>query len=73
LADSPNDLAQAVLQLLEHPDRRARLGQSASRLVRANYSTEIVARQFEEICQQAVQDVLSAAAQKSLTASGRPS
>jgi glycosyltransferase involved in cell wall biosynthesis len=55
LADTPSDFAQAVVQLLNDGSQRARLGQTASRLVNANYSTEIVAGQFEHICQQTVQ------------------
>jgi glycosyltransferase involved in cell wall biosynthesis len=55
LADSPAGFADAVLQLLNNSDRRARLGKAASHLVNAHYGTEIVARQFEQICQQAVQ------------------
>jgi glycosyltransferase involved in cell wall biosynthesis len=71
LADDPCDFAQAVLDLLNDPERRSRLGQSANRLVRASYSTEIVARQFELICQQAVQEATSGNAEGSLTASSQ--
>jgi glycosyltransferase involved in cell wall biosynthesis len=56
LADRPADIAEAVLGLLNDPDYRARLGQKASTFVNAHYSTEVVARQFEQICQQTVQD-----------------
>jgi glycosyltransferase involved in cell wall biosynthesis len=56
LADSPSDFAQAVIQLLNDGNRRVRLGETASRLVNTHYSTEIVAGQFEQICQQAVHD-----------------
>lgn len=56
LADSPSDFAGAVLDLLGDPNRRARLGQTARRLVATHYSTEIVARQFEQICQQTVHE-----------------
>jgi glycosyltransferase involved in cell wall biosynthesis len=55
LADSPPDFAEAVIQLLDNSDRRVRLGKAASHLVNANYGTETVARQFEQICEQTVQ------------------
>ncbi len=56
LADNPPEFAEAVLGLLNDADTRARLGQTANRFVNAHYSTEVVARQFEQICQQTVQN-----------------
>jgi polysaccharide biosynthesis protein PslH len=56
VADAPSAFAEAVLELLNDANRRARLGQTASRLVNAHYSTEVVARQFEQVCQQTVKD-----------------
>jgi sugar transferase (PEP-CTERM/EpsH1 system associated) len=58
LADTPADFAAAVLQLLNDGAYRAQLGQTGSRFVNAHYSTEVVARQFEQICEQTVQDAL---------------
>lgn len=54
LADTPADFALAVLQLLNDANCRARMGQAASRLVNAHYGSEVVARQFEQICEQTV-------------------
>jgi glycosyltransferase involved in cell wall biosynthesis len=56
LADNPPEFAEAVLRLLNDSDTRARLGQTANRFVNAHYSTDVVARQFEQICQQTVED-----------------
>ena len=66
LADRPADFAEAVIQLLNDADRRARLGQAASRLVNAHYGSDVVARQFEQICEETVQAAGAAA-----TLSGR--
>jgi glycosyltransferase involved in cell wall biosynthesis len=60
LSDRPSDFAEAVIRLLNDPNYRARLGHNASQFVNAHYSTEIVARQFEQICQQTVQDARTA-------------
>jgi glycosyltransferase involved in cell wall biosynthesis len=71
LADDPAAFAHAVLELLRDAGRRVRLGQNASRLVHDSYSTEIVASQFEAICQQAVQEAAAKATEESLTPSSR--
>ncbi len=52
LADTPVALTEAVVSLLESPERRGALASAARRLVAENYSAEIVARQFERICQE---------------------
>src|SRR5262249_25780924 len=44
LADGADAFADAVLQLLDDVKLRTRLGQTASRLVQAHYSTEVAAR-----------------------------
>jgi glycosyltransferase involved in cell wall biosynthesis len=59
LADSPAEFAEAVIGLLNDADSRARIGHTANQFVNTHYSTEIVARQFEQICQQTVQDARS--------------
>jgi glycosyltransferase involved in cell wall biosynthesis len=53
IADPSRDFADSVSALLESPQRRASLGQSAMELVQQRYSAEQVARQFERICLQA--------------------
>jgi glycosyltransferase involved in cell wall biosynthesis len=57
LADNPADFASAVLNLLEAPKLRRRMGESARRLVTACFSAATVARQFDDICRAAVQRV----------------
>ena len=54
IADTPNELADAVLRLLDSPDLRTTIGANARELVEQHYSAEKIARQFEEICQIAV-------------------
>ncbi|MFQ5732544.1 MAG: glycosyltransferase [Planctomycetaceae bacterium] len=54
IADEPQDLADAVLDLLKNPARRNAIGQRALQLVRENYTSEVVARQFDEICRRTV-------------------
>ncbi len=50
LEDTPADVAAAVIRLLDSTDERARLADSSSRLVVQRFKTEVVARQFDEIC-----------------------
>src|SRR5579872_1316600 len=50
LAERPEQLAEAVLELLANPEKRTRIARAARRLVEENYSAETVARQFEKIC-----------------------
>jgi len=46
LADSPDDFAQSVVQLLQHATTRRRLGLAARELVESKYSWASVAREF---------------------------
>jgi glycosyltransferase involved in cell wall biosynthesis len=55
VADAPAAFAEAVVTLLEAPQPRGRLGESARRLVNDCFSAETVARQFESICQDTLQ------------------
>jgi glycosyltransferase involved in cell wall biosynthesis len=53
-ADGPAEFAQAVVGLLENPDRRRALGGAGRRLVEARYSWETIGRQFEGLCKEIV-------------------
>ena len=46
LADSPDDFAQSVVQLLQHATMRRSLGLAARELVEGRYSWASVAREF---------------------------
>ena len=46
LADSPDDFAQNVVQLLQHATTRRSLGLAARELVESKYSWASVAREF---------------------------
>jgi glycosyltransferase involved in cell wall biosynthesis len=48
--DAPEKFAAAVIQLLNNPDLRHEIGDEADRFVRSRYTSETVARQFEDIC-----------------------
>ncbi|MEK6246691.1 MAG: glycosyltransferase family 4 protein [Planctomycetales bacterium] len=54
LADSASDFARATSRLLANSAQRKQMGDAAHQLVNENFSAESVARQFEQICQQAV-------------------
>jgi glycosyltransferase involved in cell wall biosynthesis len=56
-ADAPEAFATAVLALLREPARARALGEAGRRLVTARYSWGAVARDFEAICHEAVEDV----------------
>lgn len=56
IADAPGAFADAIVGLFEDSDRRMRLATCAHQLVVENYSAEVVARQFEQICLQSVFD-----------------
>lgn len=49
-ADTPERFADDVLRLLDDAALRQRIGQAADAFVRAHYSSETIARQFEAIC-----------------------
>ncbi|HEV3260591.1 MAG TPA: glycosyltransferase [Gemmataceae bacterium] len=73
LADSAADLAQAVSGLLDDGAKRRRIGQVAQGLVTEHYSTETVGRQFEQICEETVEQArLAAPAQADPAPQGRP-
>lgn len=49
LADSPEEFARRILDLLENGEERARLADAALRLVNSRYSWEVVARGMERV------------------------
>jgi glycosyltransferase involved in cell wall biosynthesis len=51
LADSPENFAQRVLELLNSPDRRAQLGQRGLNFARANYGWDSLVPQLENTYQ----------------------
>jgi len=54
LGDTVEDFAAHVCRLIENAEDRQRIGQAARDLVCENFSAEVVARQFEAICQKTV-------------------
>jgi glycosyltransferase involved in cell wall biosynthesis len=58
--DEPQAMADAIVQLLQNPELRQRIGDSADRFVREHYGSETVTRQFEAICQRVVARVATA-------------
>ena len=50
LADTPGEMADKLIRLLQDADYRGQMGQNARRLVVDNFGAETVARQFERIC-----------------------
>lgn len=54
IADGAEQFADAVVQLLDDPDRCAQLSESARQLVQERFSAETVAGQFDRILQDAV-------------------
>lgn len=54
IADDPAELAQATVALLASAPERHRIGRAARQLVETKFSAEQVARQFEAICQTAI-------------------
>ena len=55
LADTTTDFAEELLRLFDSPSLRKRIADDALRMVRAHYSTEIVARQFDAICRATIE------------------
>lgn len=58
--DEPQAMADAIVQLLQNPALRQRIGDSADRFVREHYGSETVTRQFEAICQRVMARVATA-------------
>jgi sugar transferase (PEP-CTERM/EpsH1 system associated) len=56
IADEPQSFAEAVVSLLNHPERRRQLGSSARGLVECNYKWRSVTDQFEEILSRVVRE-----------------
>jgi len=50
LADGPGPFAESVVGLLQDSASRTRMGESARRLVEEKFSSQSVARQFEQVC-----------------------
>jgi polysaccharide biosynthesis protein PslH len=51
IADTPTDFADAVISLVEDPDRRRKLGQNARNLIKAHYQWEDIAAKIESVYQ----------------------
>lgn len=54
LADTPETFAADILSMLNDRERRDRLAQSAYDLVHSRYRSDLIAKQFEDLCIQAV-------------------
>ncbi|NQT19887.1 MAG: glycosyltransferase [Planctomycetes bacterium] len=57
LADEPEQFARKTIELLEHNDARSRLGEAACRLVRENYTWDVAAKCFSDICERVARSV----------------
>ena len=55
LADTDEELANQIIRLLSNPQQRQQLSENGLRLVQEKYTTEIVAKQFNEICLKAIE------------------
>ena len=53
-ADTPKEMAAAIVSLLEDRERRQHLASAARRFVEENFSYEIAARSFEDACRLAI-------------------
>ncbi len=49
IGDDPRTFADACLELLDHPDQRARMAGNALHMIEERYSWEVAARRFEEL------------------------
>lgn len=54
IGNSPREFADQVSRLFEEQDLRNRLAETALQMVQMNYSSEVIARQFDEICQKTI-------------------
>lgn len=48
----PQDFAQKIIELLEDHSKRAKLGQSCRQIAETEYSIEVQAQCYIELCQQ---------------------
>jgi len=55
LVDAGQEFADAVVELLQDAEKRRQMAAAARKLVEENYSAETIARQFEAICQRAIE------------------
>lgn len=56
IADTPEQFAQGVLNLLQSPDLRSRLAQAGREAVTQHYDWQTIALQLERACEQAVRE-----------------
>lgn len=54
-ADTAQELANGIIELLEHPERGRQLARRARAYVEAHFSNAVVGRRFEAICVEAVE------------------
>jgi glycosyltransferase involved in cell wall biosynthesis len=66
--DDPGAFAAAVTRLLASPNERAELENAARRLVAEQYGSEQVARQFDQICRDVVEEEATVGAQCAVAA-----
>jgi polysaccharide biosynthesis protein PslH len=62
LADDAPSFARSIVQLLGDPQRRRALGAAGRRLTTENFSWDVVARRFAEICESVVEQRMRGAA-----------
>ena len=55
LADTTEAFAEEVMRLFDAPSLRMKIAGEALAMVRTHYSAEVVARQFEAICQSTIE------------------
>lgn len=54
IEDNPDKVAERIIELMEHPDRRKKIGDDARAFVSKNYSWPRVGREFETVCTHAL-------------------